>query len=160
MPGLTVTVRVPLPKQPSLAALERQIFKALMAAGRELLVQAFGMLEERVLAGTKQRRRRRYLITRFGEIRFCRWQTRTEEGYGYPLDRALQIPAKDPCSPWVRATAAWLAQAHPYRQAARLLSKMLGQQVDHRRLWGWAQVSRPRRRGLLRTASSETVRCR
>ena len=141
MPELTVTVRVPVPKQPTLAALERQIFRALMAAGRYLLLQAFGMLEERVLGGAKQRRRRRYLITRFGEIRFCRWQTRTEQGYGYPLDRALQIPAGDPCSPWVRATAAWLAQAHPYRQAARLLAMMLGCRIDHRRLWGWAQSS-------------------
>lgn len=141
MPELTVTVRIPLPKQPTLAALEHSIFKALQAAGRELLLQAFGILKQQVLAGAKQRRRRRYLLTRFGEIRFQRWQTRTEAGYGYPLDQALQIPAGDPCSPWVRATSAWLAQAHPYRQAARLLSKMLGQQVDHRRLWGWAQSS-------------------
>ena len=89
MPELTLTVEVPWPKQPTLAALERAIFKGLQAAGRQLLVQAFGMLEERVLAGAKQRRRRRYLLTRFGEIRFHRWQTRTDEGYGYPLDEAL-----------------------------------------------------------------------
>ena len=64
-----------------------------------------------------------------------------EGRYGHPLDEALQLPAKDPCSPHVRATAAWLAQAHPFRQAARLLSMMLGCKVDHRRLWGWAQGS-------------------
>lgn len=141
MPELTVTLTVPLPKQPTLAGLERALFRALMAAGRELLLQAFRACEEAVLTGAKQRRRRRYLITRFGQIRFWRWQTRTEEGYGYPLDRALGIPAGDPCSPWVRATAAWLAQAHPYRQAARLLGKMIGTAVDHRRLWGWTQAS-------------------
>jgi hypothetical protein len=141
VPELTVTVTVPLPKQPGLAGLERAIFRALMAAGRELLLEAFGMIEEAALTGARQRRRRRYLITRFGQIRFHRWQTRTEEGYGYPLDRALGIPAGDPCSPWVRATASWLAQAHPYRQAARLLGKMIGGAVDHRRLWGWAQAS-------------------
>ena len=126
MPELTVTVRVPVPKQPTLAALERSIFRALMAAGRELLLEAFRSLEEAVLTGAKQRRRRRWLLTRFGQIRFQRWQTRTEEGYGYPLDRALGVEGKDPCSPWVRATAAWLARAHPYRQAARLLGKMIG----------------------------------
>jgi len=141
VPELTVTVRVPLPNQPTLAALERQIFSALMAAGRELLLQAFGMLEERVLLGARQRRRRRYLLTRFGEIRFQRWQTRTEAGYGHPLDQVLGIPGTDPCSPWVRATAAWLAQAHPYRQAARLLGAMVGCRIDHRRVWGWAQSS-------------------
>ncbi len=141
MPELSLTVEVPWPKQPSLAALERAIFRALMGAGRELLLQAFGMLEERVVAGAKQRRRRRYLICRFGEIRFFRWQTRTESGYGYPLDEALGLTPADPCSAWVRQTAAWLAQAHPYRQAARLLSRMIGSPVDHRRLWGWVQGS-------------------
>jgi hypothetical protein len=141
VPELTLTVEVPWPKQPTLAALERAIFKSLQAAGRELLVQAFAALEERVVAGAKQRRRRRYLITRFGEIRFLRWQTRTSTGYGHPLDEALGVFPDDPCSPWVRQTAAWLAQAHPYRQAARLLSRMIGQKVDHRTLWGWVQTS-------------------
>lgn len=136
MPELTVTVRVPMPKQPGLGALERAIFSALMTAGRELLLQAFGVLEQTVLAGSRQRRRRRYLLTRFGELRFAPWQTRTGAGYGYPLDRALGIAADDPCSPWVRQTAAWLAQAHPYRQAASLLSTMIGQRVDHRTLVG------------------------
>ena len=141
MPELTVTVRVTLPKQPTMAAMERAIFKSVQAAGRELLVQALVSVEDTVLEGAKQRRRRRYLITRFGEIRFFRWQTRTEAGYGYPLDRALSISSDDPCSPWVRQTAAWLAQAYPYRQAARLLSKMIGSRVDHRTLWGWVQTS-------------------
>lgn len=141
MPELTVTVRMPLPNPPTMAALERDIFKALMQAGRQLLLQAFGLIEESVLTGAKQRRRRRYLMTRFGPIRFLRWQTRTEGGYGYPLDRALVVPAGDPCSPWVRQTAAWLAQAHPFRQAARLLSKMIGQSIDYRTLWDWVQVS-------------------
>jgi hypothetical protein len=128
---------VPLPNQPGLRVLEKAIFKALQAAGRELLLQAFKLLEPAVLTGARQRRRRRYLITRFGEIRFFRWQTRTQDvGYGYPLDRALGIGSDNPCSPWVRQTAAWLAQAHPYRQAARLLSMMIGQRIDHRTLWG------------------------
>lgn len=144
MPELSVTVRVPWPKHPTLAALERAIFRALMEAGRELLLQAFRALEERLLeagAGARQRRRRRYLLTRFGEIRFSRWQTVREGRYGYPLDEALGIPARDPCSPWVRQAAALLAQAHPFRQAAALLGRMIGCSVDHRRLWGWAQRS-------------------
>ena len=141
MPELTVTVRVPMPKHPSLGTLERTIFTAVMAAGRELLVQAFSVLEQTVTTGARQRRRRRYLLTRFGEIRFHRWQTRTEAGYGYPLDEALGLTPGDPCSAWVRQTAAWLAQAHSYRQAARLLSKMIGQPVDHRRLFGSSRLT-------------------
>jgi hypothetical protein len=130
-----------------MAALERAIFKSLQSAGRELLLQAFGMLEERVVTGAKQRRRRRYLITRFGEIRFHRWQTRSEAGYGHPLDEALELKPGDPCSAWVRQTSARLAQAHPFRQAAALLSVMIGQPVDHRRLWGWVQASGKQLRG-------------
>lgn len=49
MPELTVVVRVPWPKQPTFASLERVIFRALQAAGRELLAQAFGILEETAL---------------------------------------------------------------------------------------------------------------
>ncbi len=48
MPELTVVVRVPLPNQPSLRNLERVIFQALQATGRELVLQAFLMLEEQV----------------------------------------------------------------------------------------------------------------
>jgi hypothetical protein len=40
VPELTVTVREPLPKRPSLRNLERAIFRALQAAGCELLLQA------------------------------------------------------------------------------------------------------------------------
>lgn len=144
MPELTISVRVPWPKHPTLATLEKAICRALMAAGRELLLLACATLEGAVLAegaGARQRRRRRYLLTRFGELRFYRWQTVRDGRYGHPLDEALGLPAKDPCSPWVRATAAWLAQAHPFRQAARLLSMMVGARVDHRRVWGWAQTS-------------------
>lgn len=144
MPELTITVRVPWPKHPTLAALEKAIFTALMAAGRQLLLQALAAIEEEILAegaGARQRRRRRYLLTRFGEVRFHRWQTVREGRYGHPLDEALGLPARDPCSPWVRATAAWLAQAHPFRQAARLLGMIIGTRVDHRRVWGWAQSS-------------------
>jgi hypothetical protein len=65
VPELSVTVRVPWPKHPTLASLERAIFSALMEAGRQLLLQAFGELEDRLLqagAGARQRRRRRYLL--------------------------------------------------------------------------------------------------
>jgi hypothetical protein len=129
VPELSVAVRVPWPKHATLAALEKAILEALMAAGRELLEQAFRALEERLLAegpGARQRRRRRYLLTRFGELRSSSWQTKAGGRYGYPLDRALGICPKDPCSPWVRETVARLCQAHPFRQAARLLERILG----------------------------------
>lgn len=141
MPPLTITIEVPWPKHSSLLALEKTIFRALMAAGRALLVQAFTAIEELALidAGARQRKRRRYLLTRFGELRFTRWQTRGPGGYRHPLDDALGLEPKEQCSPWVKQKASWLAQAHPFRQAAALLSDMIGCRVDHRRLWGWVQ---------------------
>ena len=57
MPELTITVRVPWPKHRTLAALEKAIFLALMAAGRQLLLLAFAALEKAVLeegAGARQ----------------------------------------------------------------------------------------------------------
>lgn len=53
MPELTVTVRVPMPKHPSLGTLERTIFTEILAAGRQLLAQAFSVIEPEVLAGAR-----------------------------------------------------------------------------------------------------------
>jgi hypothetical protein len=75
VPELTVTVRGLMPKHPGLGALKRAIFTELQAAGRQLLTQAFCVIEPEVLTGARQRRRRRSLLTRFGELRFHRWQT-------------------------------------------------------------------------------------
>ncbi len=75
VPKLTITIEVPWPKHPTLAALEKAIFKALMVAGRQLLKQAFDLIEHQLLADgrqVRQRRRRRYLVCRFGELRFHR----------------------------------------------------------------------------------------
>lgn len=104
MPELTATVEVPWPKQPTLAALEKAIFKALMAARRQLLKRAFGAIENEVLAGARQRRRPRHLICRFGELRFSRW-TKSQGRCAYPLTKALGIEPDDRARPWIRATA-------------------------------------------------------
>ncbi len=66
----------------------------------------------------------RYLLTRLGPIRFSRWKVRDEDGYHFPLDRALGIGSREQASEWVRKQACWLAQAHPFRVAARLLSEL------------------------------------
>lgn len=147
---LRITIEVDWPKQQSLAGLEKAIFLALMAAGRELLRQAFAVIEERLIDeghGARQRRRKRYLICRSGELKFSRWQVRDECGYSYPLDDALGIDPNEHCSSWVKAKAAFLAQAYPYRQAAALLSAMVGMKISHHRLWGWVQSAGAKLRG-------------
>lgn len=75
MPTISLTVEVPWPKgKPSLSKLERAIHRAAMSAGRQTLVQALGIWEQELLptAGARQRRVRRYLLTRLGPIRYWR----------------------------------------------------------------------------------------
>jgi hypothetical protein len=142
VPPLKITIEVPWPKRLTLSALEKSIFKAVMAAGRQLLVMAFELIEQQLLrngAGIVQRRRTTLPGVSVRGAEIPPWQTRGVDGYGCPLDKALGLEPNDPCSPWVRAKASLLAQAHPYRQAAGLLSQMIGSKVDHRRVWGWVQ---------------------
>jgi hypothetical protein len=155
VPTLTVTVEVPWPKKLTLAKLERAIFTAAMAAGRELLVQVLKAWEAEILptAGARQRRVRRYLLTRLGPITFSRWKTRSEGRYAFPLDKAMGLHARQTCSFWVWERACRLAKDHPYRQAARLLGELVGSRVDHRVLWGLVQ-----RAGRLRRAEIERHR--
>jgi hypothetical protein len=57
------------------------------------------------------------------------------------------------CSNFVWERACRLATDHPFRQAARLLSDLVGTPVDHRRLWGWLQKA-----GTIRRAELERWR--
>jgi len=158
VPTITVTVEVPWPKgRLSLGKLERAIHAAAMAAGRQALVEALGAWEEEILpeAGAKQRRMSRYLLTRLGPIRFHRWKTRLDGRYGFPLDRAMGLQRWQTCSGFVWERACWLAASFPFRQAARLLSDLVGTPVDHRRLWGWLQKAGALRQGELERARSE-----
>ncbi|MGH8936156.1 MAG: UPF0236 family transposase-like protein [Acidimicrobiia bacterium] len=156
MHTITVTVEVPWPKgRPTLAKLERTIHRTAMAAGRKALVEALGVWEQKLLPGegARQRRVRRYLLTRLGPIRLWRWKTLKGGSYGFPLDRAMGLKGWQTCSGFVWERACRLAAAHPFRQAARLLSDLVGTPVDHRRLWGWLQKA-----GAVRQAELERIR--
>ena len=125
MRTIRVTVEVPWPKgKPTLGKLEREIHRTALAAGRKALVEALGAWESQLLpsAGARQRRVRRYLLTRLGPIRFWRWKTRKDGTYGFPLDVAMGLSGWQSCSPFVWERACRLAATHPYRTAARLLS--------------------------------------
>lgn len=156
MPTITVTVEVPWPKgRPSLGKLEGAIHRAAMSAGRKALVEALGAWEKELLprAGARQRRVRREPLTRLGPIRFWRWKTREGDRYGFPLDRAMGLKVWQTCSGFVWERACRLAASFPFRQAARLLSDLVGTPVDHRRLWGWLQKA-----GALRQAELDRAR--
>jgi hypothetical protein len=153
VPTISVTIQVPWPKaKPTFSELERTIHRAVTSAGRQALVQALGAWERELLptAGARQRRVRRYLLTRLGPIRIWRWKTRQDGRYGFPLDRAIGLAPWQTCSPFVWERACSLAAAHPYRTAARLLSDLVGCATDHRVLWRLVQKA-----GRLRRAELE-----
>lgn len=156
MPTISLTFEVPWPKgKLTLSRLERAIHKAAMAAGRKAFIQALSAWEEQLLptSGARQRRVRRYLLTRLGPIRFFRWKTRTEGRYLFPLDRAMGLSSWQTCSAFVWERACRLAKDHPYRTAARLLSDLLGTPCDHRALWRLVQKA-----GRLKRAEIERHR--
>jgi len=155
VPTITVTVEVPWPKKLTLGSLERAVHRAAMKAGRKALVQAFGGWEAELLpkAGARQCRVRRYLLTRLGRVRYTRWKTKKDGRYGFPLDRAMGLRSHQTCSTWVWERAARLGTGYPFRQAARLLSDLVGGAIDHRVVWRLL-----RRAGELRRAHQEQAR--
>ncbi len=155
MPTINVTVEVPWPKKLTLGRLERAVHRASMAAGRKALVQALGAWEAELLpdAGARQRRVRRYLLTRLGPVRYFRWKTKASGRYGFPLDRAMGLRPHQTCSAWVWERAARLGTGYPFRQAARLLSDLVGGAIDHRVVWRLL-----RRAGEMRRAHQERAR--
>ena len=158
MRTITVTVEMPWPKgKTSLEKLERTAHRAGMAAGRRALLHAIGAWEAELLpdAGARQRRVRRYLLTRLGPIRLWRWKTLKDGRYGFPLDKAMGLLPWQNCSAFVWERACRLGSAHPYRQAARLLSDLIGVPVDHRVLWRLVQKAGSIRRDEIEQARSE-----
>jgi Uncharacterised protein family (UPF0236) len=91
--------------------------------------------------------RRRSVLTRAGYVTIARGRARRADGRRFfPLDERLRLPAHHEASPWVRRRALHLAAAHPYREAARLLSAEVGVPVDHRSVWRWVQAEGTKRR--------------
>lgn len=127
----------------SLEELEAQIQEQVMNAGKDLLQKAMQAVEQPFLDNAnfrKSKRRKHYLLTRFGWIHFYRWQLRSKEGsYSYPLDEVLGLEPRQHTSPWILQQCIALATRIPYRQAATLLSQFLDEDLDHRSLYRWVQ---------------------
>lgn len=123
--------------------LEEACLKASREAGRIALERTCEQLEHR-RGGPRRRRRgtrRRTILTRLGFITVYRGRARRPDGTRFfPLDQRLGLAPHHEASPWVRHRGVSLACAHPYREAARLLSVEVGQGVDHRAIWRWVQT--------------------
>ena len=142
------TVSVEVPDSATLEEVEQLLADRLREAGQGLLVSLCRDVESQVLsqAGPSlrpDRRRSRYLLTRFGWIKLERWQVqeRATGRYAYPLDGALGLQPRQRASRWVVEAATSLAARLPYRQATRLLGLLLEVPVDHRTVHGWVRRS-------------------
>lgn len=149
MPTVATTITLTIaPEGSSLEALEEQVWQAVRNAALTLLQTACRAMEEQALLPSAEiradKRRPLSLLTRFGWLRLERWyaQERVSGRYTYPLDRILQLGSRRHASPWVIEQAIALATRLPYRQATRLLCKVLGEAgaVDHRTLYAWVQA--------------------
>jgi hypothetical protein len=158
MPQVEITLRVEIAEgTKSLADIEEQVAAQLRDAGRELVARAIQAIEPGVLresGGARQRRSSRYVLTRFGEVRYERWKIKAGERYVHPLDKALGLAAHQTVSPWLLGELAYLAQGLPYRQCAELSSRLLGVGVDHHRVWRTAQVAGAKARAGFADGSS------
>lgn len=139
MPRIEVSVCVELPEGiHTLDELESMVDRHVRSAGRAVIEQAIAAMEPLVLertGGARQRRSERYVLTRFGEVHFARWKMKVGGAYDHPLDRALGLGRRDTIAPGLFADLVWLAQAVPFRVAADAASRLLGYDVDHKRLW-------------------------
>jgi len=122
------------------------IEEACLAAGREAAAKAMVQAVRRLEAGRGPRARRarhgrrRTILTRAGYITITRGRARRADGTRYfPLDERLGLPPHHESSPAVRHRGCHLAAQHPYREAARLLSAEVGEDVDWRAVWRWVQ---------------------
>lgn len=140
---INTKIEIELPELVTISYLEKAIFKAVWQAARELFVMAFKALEEQAFKHhdvAKQRLERKWLLTRFGWIRFSRYKVRFRKDcrYGYLLDNILGIEGEK-ATTWVKKKACYLCTNYPYRQAASLLSSLLNDNVGFRSLWSQVQ---------------------
>jgi hypothetical protein len=142
---ISTNIEIELPSKITVSYLERIIFKAVWQAAKELFVMVLGTIENQALeskadAVAKQCRKRKWLLTRFGWIRFSRYKVRFKEDgrYSYLLDKVLGIE-KQKATRWVKKKAAFLCVNYPYRQAASLLSSFIHDKVGFKALWGQTQ---------------------
>lgn len=142
MPTVETTVCVEVPEGATVAQVEALVGEELRRAGRELLGKGVAAIEE--VAQAKQRcyrdrRRKLDLLTRFGWVQLERLYVRDAVSgqYRYLVETGSR---QEHATPGVVAWAVALATRLPYRQAADLLGRLLGEEVDHRTLYGWVQA--------------------
>jgi hypothetical protein len=142
MPTVETTVSLTVPEGVTVAEIERLVAARLREAGRELLGEAVRAVEEEVLAKGEVRQDKRRsvdVLSSFGWLRLERWYARERRTgrYRYLVDLGGR---QEHATAAVVEQAVSLATRLPYRQAALLLGRLLGEHIDHRSLYDWVKA--------------------
>lgn len=119
------------------AVLEQAIESEARRAGRELFQEAVRVLDEQAVTAAGMSRHRlesRWIATLLGRVRIRRYRVRDKAGSFHPLDRALGLGGSQ-VSPALRKLIFDLALRLPYRQAAEVASRMIGEPLPHQSIW-------------------------
>lgn len=135
--SVAVVLRVDVDEGVDSVALEEAIAAEGRRAARELYREALRVLDEQAVqsAGmTRHRLESRWVATLVGRIRIRRYRVRDKAGSLHPLDRALGLGGSQ-VSPALRDVVFDLALRLPYRQAAEVASRMIGEVIPHQSVW-------------------------
>jgi hypothetical protein len=130
----------------TIGKMEEEVLKAVLKAGRDLLVLALQTKEEELLKkgkAVRQTRKSRYILSRLGRFSFSRYKVRFKDGrMGYLLDEAVGLTKHKEATPLVRKlTSILTAKGNlSYRETSKILSLLIGEKIDHRVLWGYLQA--------------------
>jgi hypothetical protein len=135
--GVDVTLGVDVHPDIDPVALEEAIASEGRRAARQLYAEALRLLDEQVVQASGLPRHRlegRWVATLVGRIRIRRYRVRDRVGSGHPLDRALGLGASQ-VTVALRKVIFDLALRLPYRQAAEVASRMIGETLPHQSVW-------------------------
>lgn len=123
--------------------LEEVIAQGVRQLAKRAMEKALAQVEEKVLEEGKfirKRKMRRQLCTLLGWVSFVRYKAKLKGGgHQFPLDRALGLAPGQRATKGAVRLATELATDHTYRQAAKLLALVLGEEVNHRTIHHWVQ---------------------
>ena len=131
-------------------SLEREIFRACCAAGREVVKKQLERWDDELMLARDRTvlrhkgKRKTVLKTVMGEVEYSRavYERKHEDGmksFVYLLDEAIGINGSGYISGLLSELIADAVCAGAYRSAAQSISDMTGQRISHTAAWGVAQ---------------------
>ena len=142
--SITVELSVEVDPNGDPVELEESVAAQGREAARALYGEAIDLLDKelvRLARGARQRAEQRWLATSFGRMRISRYRVKADGESFHPLDAHLQLRSGE-ASPAFRELISEIALRLPYRQAAALVSRILGEPLSPQSCWRILQQGR------------------